>query len=60
VGTGRGGGIWRLVAAVADERGRVGYGGRECEMQEGDRERIGENKRYASPGSLHTQPHARG
>jgi hypothetical protein len=28
----------RNVAAVADERGRVGYEGRECEMQEGDRE----------------------
>jgi hypothetical protein len=31
----------------------VGDGG-ECEMQEGDRERIGEKKCYASPGSLHT------
>jgi hypothetical protein len=48
-GTGRegwgteGGEIWRLVAAVTGERGRVGYSGRECEMQEGDtgsRERI--------------------
>jgi hypothetical protein len=28
-------------------------------MQEGDRKRIGEKKRHASPGSLHTQAHAR-
>jgi hypothetical protein len=42
-GTEGGGEIWRLVAAVTGERGRVGYSGRECEMQEGDtgsRERI--------------------
>jgi hypothetical protein len=28
-------------------------------MQEGDKERIGEKKPHASPGSLHTQAHAR-
>jgi hypothetical protein len=52
-----GGGVWSLVAGVAGGRGmspqsqtsEEGWvGGRECEMQEGERERIGEKRHKAS------------